>query len=168
MSYHLGSFNIRDFNYSNESKDGEKLGRDFNKIAQIIAEEKFDVVAIQEVNAESPLKELTRILNTKYKTPNREYDYRFGWNMPTHSIDKERYGFIWNDKRLELMKMPRKENPAYYQNAGGIILQRPPYYARFTARGKLGGSNFALKLVNVHLKHGNLGQRNLFLVKKVG
>lgn len=135
MSYHLGSFNIRDFNLSNKSKDGEKLKRDFRKIAQIIAEENFDVVAIQEVNAEVALKHLTEILNAEYKTLNREYKYEFGGNMPTHSNDRERYGFIWNAKRLKLKEIPGKKNPAYYQNAGGITLQRPPYYARFTARG---------------------------------
>ena len=39
MSYHIGSFNIRDFNFANESKDGEKQKRDLQKIAKIIFEE---------------------------------------------------------------------------------------------------------------------------------
>lgn len=151
MSYHIGSFNIRDFNYSNTSSDGEKLKRDFNKIAQIIVEEKFDVVAIQEVNAESPLKHLTSILNAKYKNVGREYSYAFGGDMPTSSKDPERYGFIWNNKRLRLLEIPGKKNPTYYQNAGGVTLQRPPYYIRLTARGMLGGTNFELRLVNVHI-----------------
>lgn len=151
MSYHIGSFNIRDFNYSNTSSDGEKLKRDFNKIAQIIVEEKFDVVAIQEVNAESPLRYLISILNGKYKNVSREYSYTFGGDMPTSSKDPERYGFIWNNKRLRLLEIPGKKNPTYYQNAGGVTLQRPPYYIRLTARGMLGGTNFELRLVNVHI-----------------
>ena len=50
MDYVIGSFNIRDFNYSNQSLDGEKIARDFEKIAQIINKEDFAVVGIQEVN----------------------------------------------------------------------------------------------------------------------
>lgn len=151
MSYHIGSFNIRDFNYSNTSKNGEEIERDFNKIAEIIINEDFDVVAIQEVNAESPLKHLTGVLNRKHKRFDREYSYAYGGDMPTRSKDPERYGFIWNNKRLRLLEIPRKKNPSYYQNAGGITLQRPPYYARFTARGMYGGTNFELRLVNVHI-----------------
>lgn len=145
MSYHIGSFNIRDFNYSNQTQDGETLNRDFSKIAEIIIKEGFDVVGIQEVNSESPIRHLTQILN-QHKNLLREYQYSFGADMPTHSKDPERYGFIWNIKRLRLLK-----DPTYYTNAGGVTLQRPPYYARFTARGMLGGSNFELRLVNVHI-----------------
>lgn len=55
MSYKIGSFNLQDFNYSSQTEDGEKKTRDFDKIAKIILQEKFDVVAVQEVNAQSPL-----------------------------------------------------------------------------------------------------------------
>ena len=65
MSYHIGSFNIRDFNYSNQSSDGEKLKRDFDKIAEIIINEKFDVVAVQEVNSRSAIEHLTNVLNRR-------------------------------------------------------------------------------------------------------
>ena len=43
MSYIIGSYNLRDFNFSNKSTDesNEELKRDFNKIAKIIIEEKF-------------------------------------------------------------------------------------------------------------------------------
>lgn len=145
MSYRIGSFNIRDFNYSNQAKDGESLNRDFNKIAEIIIREEFDVVGIQEVNSESAIRHLTKILN-QHKNLLREYQYSFGADMPTHSKDPERYAFIWNAKRLRLLK-----DPTYYTNAGGVTLQRPPYYGRFTARGMRGGSNFELRLVNVHI-----------------
>lgn len=151
MGYCIGSFNIRDFNLSNQASDGEGLRRDFNKIADIIIKEGFDVVAIQEVNAEIAIKFLTSILNY-YKTSTREYAYSFGEDMPTHSKDPERYGFIWNIKRLRLMEFPYKKNPAYYTNAQGVQLLRPPYYGRFTARGLLGGSNFELRIINVHIK----------------
>lgn len=155
MSYYIGSFNLRDFNFANKSSDNaqETLKRNFEKIAQIIIAEKFDVVALQEINAPLPLEHLTRILNS-HKTPKYEYDCRFGANMPTQvgSKDPERYGFIWNSKRLRLIKPRRGMNPGYYENAGALGLIRPPYYARFTARGMLGGSNFELRIVNTHIR----------------
>lgn len=155
MGYCIGSFNLRDFNFSNTSSDGmsEKLKRNFEKIAEIIITEKFDIVALQEINAPLPLEYLTRILN-RNRTSFCEYDYRFGANMPTQqwSRDPERYGFIWNTKRLRLIKPRRGTNPSYYENAGAINLIRPPYYARFTARGMLGGANFELRIINTHIR----------------
>lgn len=155
MSYYIGSFNLRDFNFANTSSDGtqEKLKRNFEKIAKIIIDEKFDVVALQEINALLPLEYLTRILNT-HKTPMQEYDFRFGAGMPQQngSKDPERYGFIWNSKRLRLINPRRGTNPGYYENAGALCLIRPPYYARFTARGMLGGANFELRIVNTHIR----------------
>lgn len=156
LSYHIGSFNLRDFNLANKSSDGEneELKRDYKKIAKIIIEEEFDVVALQELNAPLPLKNLTDVLN-KYKSKIREYECIFGTHMPNQSgsKDPERYGFIWNAKRFRLIKTRRNNNPGYYENAGAIGLIRPPYYARFTARGMLGGSNFELRLVNTHIRN---------------
>lgn len=158
LSYYIGSFNLRDFNFSNTSSDGsqEKLKRNFEKIAKIIIDEKFDVVALQEVNAPLPLEYLTRILNT-HKTPVREYDFRFGSDLPHKKCtsDPERYGFIWNTKRLRLIKPRRGSNPGYYENAGALGLIRPPYYGRFTARGMLGGSNLEFRIINTHIHYGS-------------
>lgn len=142
---------MRDLNYSNRSEDGEELKRDFEKIAEIIAREEFDVVALQEINSVSALNHLKDVLNKKYKNNSHIYQSVFGDGMPTHSKDPERYGFIWNEKRLRLINVKKGTNPGYYTNAGGIGLIRPPYYGRFTARGMLGGSNFELRLVNTHI-----------------
>lgn len=173
MSYIIGSFNLRDFNFSNKSTDEnkEKLQRDFEKIAQIILEEKFDVIALQEINARLPLEHLTNVLN-RYKNVTREYEYVFGANMLnyTFSKDPERYGFIWNSKRLKIVETIRNNNPSYYYSAGAVKLIRPPYYARFTARGTLGGSNFEIRLVNTHIKDGTEEEKNRefnVLVKQV-
>lgn len=174
MSYIIGSFNLRDFNFSNESSDGtsEKLKRNFENIAKIIIEEKFDVVALQEINAPLPLEYLTRLLN-RNKNLFREYECRFGTNMPNQTIsrDPERYGFIWNSKRLRLIKPQRGNNPDYYRNAGALGLIRPPYYARFTARGMLGGANFELRIVNTHIRDASREEDRIkefnILVKQV-
>lgn len=151
MSYIIGSFNIRDFNYSNKSSDNEKIKRDFHIIAEIIIKEHFDVIGIQEVNSESAIKHLTDILNQR-KTCFREWDYDFSGKAATTINDPEGYGFIWNKKRLRLLEIEGKNNPQYYNFAGGKGILRPPYYARFTARGMLGGANFELRLVNVHIR----------------
>lgn len=155
MSYIIGSFNLRDFNFSNISSDGsnELLKRDCNKIAEIVVKEKFDILALQELNAPLPLEYLTSVLN-KYKNYNREYQCVFGTNMPNlkFSKDPERYGFIWNSKRFRLLNTLRGPNLGYYQSAGAGLI-RPPYYARFTTRGLSGGSNFELRLVNTHIKN---------------
>lgn len=152
MGYKIGSFNLRDFNFSNQSRDGEeKIHRNFELIARMILEENFDVVALQEINAPFALEHLTRILN-QFKNILREYQFDFGSDMPTHSKDPERYGFIWNCKRLRLLNTSKNNNPRYYTNAGANALIRPPYYGRFTARGMLGGSNFELRLVNIHIR----------------
>lgn len=113
MSHIIGSFNLRDFNFANKSTDGteEELKRDCEKIAKIIVEENFDVVALQELNAPLLLRYLTSSLN-KYKNITREYECVFGTDMPNQSgsKDPERYGFIWNKKRYRRL-------PAVYPGA---------------------------------------------------
>lgn len=151
MDYVIGSFNIRDFNFSNQSSDGEKISRDFEKIAEIIQKEDFSVVGIQEVNAELPVKHLTRILNMK-KNIMQEWKYVYSGQASREVSDPEGYAFIWNVKKLRLLNVPRNNNPRFYENAGGVTLLRPPYYARFTARGLNGGTNFELRLLNVHIR----------------
>lgn len=155
MSYVIGSFNLRDFSFSNKASgdDSEAIKRDFKKIAQIIIEEKMDVVALQEINSRLALQHLTDTLN-QLKTSYREYAFVFGEDMQTKGRDCERYGFIWNTKRLRLIKTRKNNNPSYYNNAGAANLIRRPYYARFTARGMLGGSNFELRLLNTHILWG--------------
>lgn len=153
MSYSIGSFNLRDFNFSNVSTDVLKEGieRDFNLIARIIIEEELDVVAVQEINDSKPLEYLIGYLN-RYKSPWREYKCCCGDKMSNQrgGHDPERYGFIWNSKRLRLLKI-KTGNFKYYRDVDANPLIRPPYYARFTARGMLGGANFELRIINTHI-----------------
>ena len=152
MSYLIGSFNIRDFNLSNTSNDGESLKRDFGKIADIIIEEEFDIIAIQEINAEIALKHLTNILNKKKKDYFHIWQYDYSGKAATTINDPEGYGFIWNAERFKLLDIPRKNNPTYYNCAGGKKVLRPPYYGRFTSRGMKGGANFEIRIVNIHIR----------------
>lgn len=157
MAYNIGSFNIRDFNFSNKSSDGELIQRDYDKIAKII-KDNFDIVGIQEVNSEQAVKHLVDVLN-KSKNLLLEWDYCYSGQASNHSKDPEGYAFIWNSKKFRLMDVPKNNNPRWYEDAGGVSLVRRPYYARFTARGMLGGSNFELRLLNIHIKFGSMEER---------
>lgn len=151
MNYLIGSFNIRDFNLANQSLDGERISRNFEKIAEIIRKEDFSVVGIQEVNAKLPVKHLRDILN-RNKNMMHEWEYKYSGQASKEVSDPEGYAFLWNTKKLRLLEVPKNNNPRFYENAGGVSLLRRPYYARFTARGLIGGSNFELRLLNVHIR----------------
>ncbi len=151
MAYKIGSFNIRDFNLANSSSDGEPVKRDFELIANIIIKEGFDIVAVQEVNAPIALKVLTNILN-RNKNLMKEFECDASNKAATTINDPEGYGFIWNSKRIKLMEIQNKQNPSFYEYAGGGSVLRRPYYARFTTRGMVGGVNAEIRVVNVHIR----------------
>lgn len=153
MSYLIGSFNIRDLNFSNKSLDGEEIKRDFKMIADIIIKEKYDILAIQEVNSNDALDYLKNTLNRR--DPMNMWECDFSGKAATFVKDAEGYGFIWNTKRFSLLEIPRKNNPVFYNCALGKNLVRRPYFGRFSARGKQGGSNFELRLINIHIRSAN-------------
>lgn len=146
MGYIIGSFNTLKMSLQS-NKDSKK---DFNKIARIIKQERFDVVALQEVMNELVLK--SKIL------PALGPDWDGKWLSPTPftSASNEGYAFIWNKKRLQLVDS--ENNPTIYQRVGSGVgngrLIRPPMIARFTPSGLLGGSNFELRLINTHIIFG--------------
>jgi len=151
MSYKIGSFNIRDFKKGPSNIDGELVERDFKMIANIIISEEFDIVAIQEVNDKNALIRLKKELNFR-KNYFREWEYDYSGKAGIATKDPEGYGFIWNTKRLRMLEFEDKNREKFYRFAGAKSLLRLPYYGRFTARGMNGGSNFELRLVNVHIK----------------
>lgn len=150
MSIVIGSFNIRDLNFSNENKDGEIQKRDFPLIADMIIKERFDIVAVQEVNSPMALERIIFYLNKK-KNLLHEWECDASGKAATTNNDPEGYGFIWNKRRIRLMEIPGKNNPAFYNCAGGKNVIRPPYYGRFTTRGLPGGTNCEIRLVNTHI-----------------
>lgn len=141
MQYVIGSFNIANMN----------LTKDFSEIARIIRKNKFDVIAIQEVTTDNAIKNLVNTLN--------RMDYQT-WEGVCESSDSyyqhsnEWYGFVWNKKRLRLANEPWivKRYKAKGICEGGIV--RPPYVARFTPSGLLGGTFFEIRLINTHILFG--------------
>ena len=175
MGYVIGSFNLRDFNLQAKTRDcklvseqgTKEVSRKFEKIADIIIGEKFDVVAIQEANAEIAIKHLTTLLNRR-KNMLMEWDYRFDTpraprsarhNVTSRYKDVEGYAFIWNIKRLSLLEVKNKDNPRIINQykikdvIGQTDLLRDPYFIRLTAKGIYGGSFFEIRLVNTHIRY---------------
>ena len=140
MEYTIGSFNLCQFNFTST----ENVKKNSTRIADIIVREGFDVVALQEVNSKLALEAcLMSALGT------REWDYK--WEEPRvyNSKYREGYAYIWRRRRLRLVESG--SNPEILTSYN---LTRPPYYARFTPKGLLGGSNFELRLINTHIAFG--------------
>lgn len=52
MSYTIGSFNVMKLSYQSNTE----IRKDYHMLAQIIKDEKFDVIALQEALSEDPIK----------------------------------------------------------------------------------------------------------------
>lgn len=155
MSYIIGSFNV--LKLSNETH--EEIRKDYDLLARIISNEGFDVIALQEVLSENPIRDfLLPALGPQ------KWDYV--WDAPKmfSTGSQEGYAFLWNKRRLRLVEA--EDNPKIYNRyrirgsrASGTVknligakgLIRPPFVARFTPAGLLGGSNFEIRLVNTHI-----------------
>lgn len=138
MQYVIGSFNISNMNRT----------KDFDAISRIIIQSQFDVIAIQEVTTNNAIKDLVNALNLL------QFD---SWEGVCESADSyfqhsnEWYGYIWNKKKLSLIGEPWIVKK--YKSKGicedGLV--RPPYVARFSPSGLLGGSFFEIRLINTHI-----------------
>lgn len=146
MSYVIGSFNALKMSF----QANKESAKDFDNIARIIKQERFDVVALQEVMNELVLKQ--KILPAL----GPGWDGRWLSPTPYTAASNEGYAFVWRTNRLRLVESD--SNPAIYQRVGSGVgngrLIRPPMVARFTPSGLLGGSNFELRLINTHVIFG--------------
>ena len=140
-----------------------KDGRNLQKIAQIIHDENFDIIALQEVLSEG--KAFT------FQTPEGfkksilhelgESNYDFIWadaQSEENNNRSEGYAFLWNKRRLRLVETEtdrgsRLSEPTMLAKIKGII--RAPFYGRFTPQGLPGGTNFELRLLCIHNYYGN-------------
>ena len=148
MSYKIGSFNVR-----NLSKDN---GVNLDIIARIIAGERFDIVALQEVLDSGKI--LDGGMGRKVRGEASAYEdyllrrlpgYQMRWGASNVKKDSsagdkrgEGYAFLWNTRRVELAKhiTPSGEmtfNPRIWgqyslKRADGVQrLVRDPFYGRF-------------------------------------
>lgn len=78
MGYRIGSFNIRDFSKSSVyvTKQGESK-KDLSVIADIIRENHYDIVAIQEIDHKEALRELLEKISFQYAELNYGDNFRY-------------------------------------------------------------------------------------------
>lgn len=144
MGYTIGSFNIQKLSY----RSNKEISKNFRKIAQIINDEKFDVIAIQEALNEN-------VITSHLLPALGPQKWNYCWASPkSHTpSSSEGYAFLWRKSRLKLIDA--NSNPQIFPGLeknidfGGLL--RSPFIARFTPSGLIGGSSFEIRLINTHI-----------------
>ena len=167
MSIKIGSFNLRNLNFSSKDENGQKTSRSFETIATIIKGEEFAVVALQEILSKSALEQIQKNLGD---------DWKCSWEQPPPKVAGEKadkrgegYAYIWNSQKIDLVgaeegaeiKLPVIWHQ--YQNRKTEQLIREPYYARFTTNGKKGGCFCEIRLINTHIVYGDTSRIGVIL-----
>lgn len=163
MGYKIGSFNLRNIG---KTALGNKNERNLSKIAEIIKEEKFDIVALQEVLSEgSAFSFSSPDYAKKSILMELGLDWGFEWaNAETSLADtrNEGYAFLWNKRRIRLSttKLADNKERIFYPRICRLRtekeLKRKPYYARFTPVGTIeGGPWIEFRLLCIHTYYGN-------------
>lgn len=93
MSYSVLSFNLRNI------YDSARLDRDWDAIANIIREERADIVAVQEIFSELPIKLLCERLSRGFFS---DWRFRFAARATCRNGRGEGYAFLWNARRVDL------------------------------------------------------------------
>lgn len=147
MSFKVGSFNVRDFNFES-NKDTKKS---FDNLAKIIKEEEYDIIALQEVLSEQAIKKLL--------TYHLGRNWEGRWDFPAKSSTQaaEGYAFLWNTRRITLAKNeegkefePRILNQYKVDKVKGQTeLIRNPYFGRFCP---IILPKMEIRLINVHIR----------------
>lgn len=159
MGYKIGSFNLRNLGLA---ALGNKNERDLKKIAQIINEEEFDVVALQEILSEG--KAFTSpdyAKNCILRELGENWDFQWA-NAESALGDsrKEGYAFVWNKRRLRLATIEMEDHSIRtftprICRLNKEDMKRRPYYARFTPSGTPeGGPWVEFRLLCIHTYYG--------------
>lgn len=93
MSYTVLSFNLRNI------YDSARLDRDWATVASILRDERADIVSIQEVFSELPIKLLCQKLNIGFFS---DWRYRIASRETCRNGRGEGYAFLWNARRVDL------------------------------------------------------------------
>lgn len=166
MSYRIASFNMKNFSLATD--------KDLNRIAVIIKDGKFDIIAMQEVLAAgrpiSGIPVQNKMVLKKSLIGRLGQEWNSFWGDPkTESrfypyLGKdsrgEGYAFLWNTKRIELMNVPN--NPRIFRNykttfgSNALRLARDPLYGRFRVKR----SKIELRLITTHIIFGKPDEDN--------
>ncbi|MFP3090459.1 hypothetical protein LQZ21_09055 [Treponema sp. TIM-1] len=147
--YIIGSFNTQNLNLRSDSAQK----KDFEKIAEIIEKEKFDIVALQETITEIAINQIERHLPNYWI-----HDFNQENGRPDISDDDEDqiksknsakgFTFLWNSRRFEECS---KDNRAQFEPVKGHIVRRP-FVGRFAP---INGPFCEIRLINIHLCNPN-------------
>lgn len=156
MKYRIGSINMKNWS-ANERNDSRK---DFEKIAQIIYEEKMDVVGLQEILSEG--KGVKKLVESELYGWDAYSDQpRDSGNLDIAEETKDRrgegYAYLWNKREFKLMEKVGKEEvfePRIIsrndvREIDPSAFARAPYYIRLQP---LFGGFFELRLINIHIR----------------
>lgn len=164
MDIKIGSFNMKNWGYTSK--------KDFQKIAEIIIGEEFDIVALQEILSEG--KGVQRMLDTAVKSELYDWDVCFGFPSESSDLEKtsemitrdkrgEGYAFLWNKRRFKLAEFRKLGQMREFQpriinslqndvNVDCSVFARTPYYIRLQP---VFGGFFELRLINIHIYFGS-------------
>lgn len=143
LGYVIGSFNMRHF-----SGVGT---HNINKIAEIIRNENFDIVAMQEVKRQMPIDLLKKRLpgwEGYHGKSMSDTDFGKGLDNEGGGLG---FAFLWNTRRV--IECSNDNQPEIITRFSKNIT-RKPFYGRFTPSG-LGKSLFEIRLINIHLWYGD-------------
>ena len=154
MGYNIGSFNLHNIGVNALLNNNT---RDLAKIATIIKDEGFDVVALQEIRSEGKAFTLEKQNLKKNILMELGSDWTFKY-ADTESFDNrnECYAFLWNNKRFMISK--KNEDGTGGDSYTDLCrikkdkLRRHPYYIRLTP---LDGAFIELRLICIHTSFSN-------------
>jgi len=134
--------NLYKFNWTST----EETKKDISKIAHIIKAERFDIIALQEILSIDAFRTL------REKMGENEWDGICAPSSSYFTHGSEYYGFLWRKSRFDIIGTPLIYR--WYKSKDSMCkngLLRPPYYARYTSRDKIGGSFFEFRIINTHI-----------------
>ena len=136
-TYNIGSLNVR------KGKPEESDSRKFNEfICQLTYREQLTALALQEVGNENEVTNLLKAINNgglyKWSGFYKKYNPECG------------LAFLWNKNLLE--ECSDNKVPTVWNT--GFRMKRDPLYGRFYRAGS-SGPDFEIRLLNIHLFHGN-------------
>ena len=135
MPYTVISFNLRNIYAS-------AMDRDWNVVAEIFRMERADIVAVQEIFSELPIKHLCRRLNVGFLS---DWRYRMVSRQTCQNGRGEGYAILWNARRVDLSPIVKVSESGARTVVGwhepeirtewSRSLMRPPCVARFIPVG---------------------------------
>lgn len=139
----IGSFNMYKFSYQRNKENN----KNFEKIAEIICGEDFDILAMQEVFIEAVIRDHLM----KQLGPQWEYT----WKQPISRSKQaaEGYAYLWKKNKFQLASGRKKDEDGGIRGANKIF--EPRIYNEYSAdpmltNGRLARDPFYIRLESLH------------------